>query len=140
MCIIVEVKFFIYNNMQTNNQYFYIFDFSTLWWFYIGLGFRVCWRNSAPQPMILSRFYRLIGHRGDENNPLSSSEESWAMHICVTQRISGDEEDYGSCKVIIWINKKEIKFMEKSWPIHVPAAAVIHEWQALSDIIRCKVY
>jgi len=24
-----------------------------------------------------------------------------------------------------------IKFKEKPWPIHVPAAAVIHEWQAL---------
>jgi len=24
-----------------------------------------------------------------------------------------------------------IKYKEKPWPIHVPAAAVIHEWQAL---------
>jgi len=27
-----------------------------------------------------------------------------------------------------------IKLKEKPWPIHVPAAAVIHEWQALSVI------
>ena len=31
-----------------------------------------------------------------------------------------------------------IKFEEKPWPIHVPAAAVIHEWQALSVIIGRK--
>jgi len=30
----------------------------------------------------------------------------------------------------------DIKFEVKPWPIHVPAAAVIHEWQALSAIIR----
>jgi hypothetical protein len=28
-----------------------------------------------------------------------------------------------------------IKLEEKPWPIHVPAAAVIHEWRALSVII-----
>jgi len=28
-----------------------------------------------------------------------------------------------------------IKFEEKPWLIHVPAAAVIHEWRALSVII-----
>jgi len=27
------------------------------------------------------------------------------------------------------------KFKKKPWPIHVPAAAVIHEWQALSVLI-----
>lgn len=26
---------------------------------------------------------------------------------------------------------------EKSWPIHVPAAAVIHEWLALFVIAEC---
>ena len=31
-----------------------------------------------------------------------------------------------------------IKFEVKPWPIHVPAAAVIHEWQALSVIIGRK--
>lgn len=31
-----------------------------------------------------------------------------------------------------------IEFEEKPWPIHVPAAAVIHEWQALSVIIGRK--
>jgi len=30
-------------------------------------------------------------------------------------------------------------FEEKPWQIHVPAAAVIHEWQALSVLIGCKV-
>ena len=29
----------------------------------------------------------------------------------------------------------DIKFEVKPWPIHVPAAAVIHEWRALSVII-----
>ena len=29
---------------------------------------------------------------------------------------------------------------EKPWLIHVPAAAVIHEWQALFIIIECKEY
>jgi len=31
-----------------------------------------------------------------------------------------------------------IIFEEKPWPIHVPAAAVIHEWRALSVLIRRK--
>jgi hypothetical protein len=31
--------------------------------------------------------------------PLGSSEEFWAMRVCVTQRTDGNEEDYGSCKV-----------------------------------------
>jgi len=31
-----------------------------------------------------------------------------------------------------------IKFEVKPWPIHVPAAAVIHEWLALSVIIGRK--
>jgi len=31
-----------------------------------------------------------------------------------------------------------IIFEEKPWQIHVPAAAVIHEWRALSVIIRRK--
>jgi len=31
-----------------------------------------------------------------------------------------------------------IIFEEKPWPIHVPAAAVIHEWQALSVLIGRK--
>jgi len=30
------------------------------------------------------------------------------------------------------------KLEQKPWPIHVPAAAVIHEWQALSVIIGRK--
>jgi hypothetical protein len=33
-----------------------------------------------------------------------------------------------------------IKIKEKSWPIHVPAAAVIHEWQILFVIIGCIKY
>jgi hypothetical protein len=33
-----------------------------------------------------------------------------------------------------------LKFKEKSWPIHVPAAAVIHEWQALFVIAECIIY
>jgi len=37
---------------------------------------------------------------GYENNPaVGSSEEFWAMCASMTQRISGDDEDYGSCKV-----------------------------------------
>ncbi len=31
-------------------------------------------------------------------------------------------------------------YKEKPWLIHVPAAAVIHEWQALFIIIECKEY
>jgi len=31
-------------------------------------------------------------------------------------------------------------FEEKPWPIHVPAAAVIHEWRALLVVIECKRY
>ena len=50
------------------------------------------------------------------------------------QRIDGNEEDYGSCKVCAQV-KIMIKPEEKPWPIHVPAAAVIHEWLALSVII-----
>lgn len=30
--------------------------------------------------------------------------------------------------------------MVKPWPIHVPAAAVIHEWLALFIIVRCKSF
>jgi len=33
-----------------------------------------------------------------------------------------------------------LNFEEKSWPIHVPAAAVIHEWQALSIFAECIRY
>jgi len=33
-----------------------------------------------------------------------------------------------------------LKLKEKSWPIHVPAAAVIHEWQALFAIAECIIY
>jgi len=33
-----------------------------------------------------------------------------------------------------------IKFELKPWPIHVPAAAVIHEWQALSVFIGRRGY
>jgi len=33
-----------------------------------------------------------------------------------------------------------IKFKEKLWLIHVPAAAVIHEQQALFAITKCKLY
>jgi len=42
-----------------------------------------------------------------------------------------------SCKVFA---RKQIMivFEEKPWPIHVPAAAVIHEWQALSVFIGRK--
>lgn len=31
-----------------------------------------------------------------------------------------------------------IKYKEKPWPIHVPAAAVTHEWRALFVVIECK--
>jgi len=55
----------------------------------------------------------------------------------VTQRTDGDEEDYGSCKVCS-SNKIMIMSKEKPWPIHVPAAAVIHEWRALSVLIGRK--
>ena len=33
-----------------------------------------------------------------------------------------------------------LKLKEKSWPIHVPAAAVIHEWQALFVFAECIIY
>ena len=33
-----------------------------------------------------------------------------------------------------------LNFKEKSWPIHVPAAAVIHEWLALSIFAECIIY
>jgi len=36
------------------------------------------------------------------------------------------------------IVRKVIKLEQKPWPIHVPAAAVIHEWRALSVIIGRK--
>jgi len=55
----------------------------------------------------------------------------------VTQRIDGNDEDYGSCKVCSYI-RIMIICKEKPWPIHVPAAAVIHEWQALSVLIGRK--
>ena len=42
-----------------------------------------------------------------------------------------------SCKAYTQI-RIMIKFELKPWPIHVPAAAVIHEWQALSVIIGRK--
>lgn len=32
-----------------------------------------------------------------------------------------------------------IEFKEKSWPIHVPAAAVIHEWLTLFEIAECII-
>ncbi len=53
------------------------------------------------------------------------------------KRTDEDEESYGSCKVCTQI-RNMIKFEKKPWPIHVPAAAVIHEWQALSVIIGRK--
>jgi len=31
-------------------------------------------------------------------------------------------------------------FKKKPWQIHVPAAAVIHEWQALFIISECTIY
>jgi len=55
----------------------------------------------------------------------------------VTQRTDGSDEDYGSCKARSQI-RIMIIFEEKPWQIHVPAAAVIHEWQALSVLIRRK--
>jgi len=55
----------------------------------------------------------------------------------VTQRTDGNDEDYGSCKVCSQI-RIIIIFEEKPWPIHVPAAAVIHEWRALSVLIGRK--
>jgi len=33
-----------------------------------------------------------------------------------------------------------IKCKKKPWPIHVPAAAVIHEWQALFVIAERIIY
>jgi len=45
----------------------------------------------------------------------------------VIQRIDGNEENYDSCKVNALNMNYDIKFNQKSWPIHVPAAAVIHE-------------
>jgi len=55
----------------------------------------------------------------------------------VTQRTDGNEEDYGSCKVCSLI-RMMFKLKEKPWLIHVPAAAVIHEWLALSVFIGRK--
>ena len=56
----------------------------------------------------------------------------------MTQRTDGDEEGFLiDCKIYTQIQKL-IVFEEKPWPIHVPAAAVIHEWRALSVIIGRK--
>ena len=43
------------------------------------------------------------------------------------------------CKPYTYVEIMLIR-KEKPWLIHVPAAAVIHEWQALFIIIECKVY
>lgn len=55
----------------------------------------------------------------------------------MTQQTNASEEGFYSCKAYTQI-RIMIKFELKPWPIHVPAAAVIHEWQALSVIIGRK--
>ena len=35
---------------------------------------------------------------------------------------------------------KENILLSKLWPIHVPAAAVIHELQTLCLVVGCKIY
>jgi len=45
----------------------------------------------------------------------------------MTQRTNGDEEGYIAVKSVRTI-KKMFCCKEKPWLIHVPAAAVIHEW------------
>jgi len=61
------------------------------------------------------------------------------MCYCMIQQINGNEED---CRrkvcsyeiIMIKVHK------EKPWLIHVPAAAVIHEWLALFVIVERKLY
>lgn len=49
------------------------------------------------------------------------------MRASVTQRNDGAEEDCASCKSTTRGNNDGTNPSEKLWPIHVPAAAVIHE-------------
>jgi len=39
-----------------------------------------------------------------------------------------------------WVNLIILNPLRKPWPIHVPAAAVIHEWRALFVMIGCIRY
>ena len=55
----------------------------------------------------------------------------------MTQQTNASEEDIFYCKAPTQV-RIMIKLELKPWPIHVPAAAVIHEWQALSVIIGRK--
>jgi len=61
------------------------------------------------------------------------------MCYCMIQQINANEDEW-YCKVcsyeIIMIKIHK----EKPWLIHVPAAAVIHEWQALFVIVERKLY
>lgn len=56
----------------------------------------------------------------------------------MTQRIDGDEEDYFSCKINTSVKIMTLDLKKKSWPIYVPAAAVIHKRLALSVFIGRK--
>jgi len=57
----------------------------------------------------------------------------------MTQQTSGNEEDK-YCKVYTKFKINDKKILKKPWLIHVPAAAVIHEWLALFIFIRRIIY
>jgi hypothetical protein len=71
--------------------------------------------------------------------PFYSSEEFWAMYISMTQQTNEDEEDLLIVKSVR-IKKSMIYCKEKPWLIHVPAAAVIHEWRALFAVTERIAY
>jgi len=57
------------------------------------------------------------------------------MRESVTLRFDASDEGFSVAVKLIANQNNDIKFEVKPWPIHVPAAAVIHEWRALSVII-----
>jgi len=60
------------------------------------------------------------------------------MYVSMTQQTNVNEEDLYDCKVCAYKKIIMISYKQKPWPIHVPAAAVIHEWRALFAIIERK--
>jgi len=56
------------------------------------------WLKNQPQKIWEPSFFK------------DSSEEYWTMHVSAIQRIDGNEENYGSCKVNTFNENYDIKF------------------------------
>ena len=62
------------------------------------------------------------------------------MYISMIHQTNGNEKGLiNDCKVCAYI-RIMLLYREKPWPIHVPAAAVIHEWQALFILTERTLY